>query len=282
MTVTVELTDGLSLSMTSSGARDGSRPPSAYPTARLQRGLLLSDRGHDLSEEGVGFAVPVLKLGTRTVFPGGADVRMRRAARFVEIAAVYRLDLVERLADRDGRPVGPAVMYAAKDALAALHRRLPGARGFLTSASGAVRRRFGWVTTYVPVTAVASVAVITRVDPVAGLLTVTADLGGLRPRITEVALMNEQGAGAFDRYEEDGGVALEGRAIGAWDPVGAGGGRFVSRLRGVAFALPRPADGDARRGRELVGARLSWAGFAVIASPPRGQLSYELCVYRTR
>ena len=47
----------------------GSAEP-GFPTSRLRTGLALWDGGSDLSEEGVGFGVPVLTMGTRAVFPG--------------------------------------------------------------------------------------------------------------------------------------------------------------------------------------------------------------------
>ena len=49
-----------------------------YPTARLQKGMLLLDAGESLAEEGVGFGVPVLKRGARTVFPGRRELTCRR------------------------------------------------------------------------------------------------------------------------------------------------------------------------------------------------------------
>ena len=51
----------------------------------------------------------------------------------------------------DGAPgalVQSRALYAAKDALAALHRRAPALRRPLGATSAAVRRAFGWVTTY--------------------------------------------------------------------------------------------------------------------------------------
>ncbi len=127
---------------------DGRTRP--YPTARLQKGLLLYDGARGLAEEGVGFGVPVLKRGVRAVFAGGVDAEAHDDGRLCTIRALYRMDLVERLAGAGGEVVAPRLLYAAKDALAALHRHAPAARGLLTAASSALRRRFGWETVYVP------------------------------------------------------------------------------------------------------------------------------------
>jgi hypothetical protein len=289
----VELADGLRLALTALGgdgaggggagaARSPERGAGAahgYPTGRLQRGLLLADGPRDLAEEGVGFGVPVLKLGTHAVFPGGADVTARRSGDVCEVEILYRLDLVERLAAADGSPVTPAALYAAKDALAALHRRQPAAPGQLSATSSGLRPRFGWVTTNAPV---ASLPVRIRVDAGTGRLDVSVGLDRLPPAVTEVAVMNEQGARAFDRYEEPGGPVLHGRGIGTWDLVGRPGARFVSRAAGVAFALDGADGATVRRGRELIGARLAWAGFGLSVTPPRGALSYTLSVGRVR
>lgn len=277
MRTVVELRDGLSLVPAPPA---GAGASGVYPTRWLQRGLLLFDGDVDLAEEGVGFGVPVLKRGLQTVFPGGAAVDVHEEGPVSVVRSVYRLDLVERLAGADGRPAGFRSLYAAKDVLAALHRRLPPARGVLTGVSNALRRGCGWETTYVPVGTVATIPVTTAVDRRAGTLRVTVDLGGLPASVTEAAVMNELGARAFDRYQDAGGRTLEGAAIGTWDEVGAAGGTFVSRAHGVAFSLAQVEGATLRRGRELIGDRLSWAGFGLTVSAGRASLSYELRVAR--
>ena len=275
MTVVADLGDGLRLRM--APAADGRGP---YATGGLQRGLLLCDGDADLAEEGVGFGVPVLKAGAHTVFPGRAHVSVCRDGPVLEIEVLYRLELVERLALPDGRPLTCPALYAAKDLLAALHRRLPPARAGLTATSSGLRRRFGWTTVYVAVAPVAEVPVVARVEEGSGRLELAARLDGLPRTVTEAALMCEVGARAFGRYEEPGGPALEGDAVGTWDRVGRPGARFVSRERGVAVTLAAAEGGSARRGRELVGARLAWAGFGLVAAPPRRPLSCTLTVRR--
>jgi hypothetical protein len=296
--VVVTLADGLSLVLP---AADGSAPSSdaagagaiarggsarsggpahAYPTARLQKGLLLFDGTRGLAEEGVGFGVPVLKRGVRAVFAGGAAVDVRDEGRLCTVRVVYRIDLVERLAVSGGGTVAPRSLYAVKDALAAMHRRVPAARGLLTTASTALRRRFGWETVYVPSGPAAEVPVTFVVDRDRGTVHVHADFSGLPPEVTEVAVMNEQGARAFDRYEDAAGLVLCGGAIGSWDEVAAPGARFVSPSARVAFSAEHVEGATLRRGRELVGVRLAWAGFALTAPAGRRGLSYELRVGR--
>jgi len=276
-----------------------------YPTARLQKGLLLVDAGQSLAEEGVGFGVPVLKRGMRTVFPGRRDVAYRRDGSTWKVTATYEMDLIERLTKvrgrsgprtpgPDERPVRSRALYAAKDALAALHRRFPGLRDPLAATSAAVRHAFGWVTTYEPTESCGAIAVTHVVRPgdegadggggdvVETRVSVTVDLSGLTGAgITEVVVMNEQGARCFERYEDSDGAVLRGAGIGTWDEVGAARASLVSAGHRVAFSLGQAPGARLFRGRELVGARLAWVGFGYSLLPTRGSFGYELTIERT-
>ena len=99
--VTVPLRGDLALRIADGGAGDG-----PYPTRRLQKGLLLLCAGRELAEEGVGFGVPVLKRGVQTIFPGGVELAWRQDGADWEVAAAFRMDLVERLSGPDGARVG--------------------------------------------------------------------------------------------------------------------------------------------------------------------------------
>ena len=50
-----------------------------FPSSRIQKGLILCWKDLDLSEEGVGFGMPVLKLGTESIFPGSWKVSAERS-----------------------------------------------------------------------------------------------------------------------------------------------------------------------------------------------------------
>jgi len=273
--VTVPLRDDLALTIADAPEGNG------YPTSRLQRGLSLLDAGADLAGEGVGFGVPVLKRGPQTVFPGAVRLAERAADGERVVVAEYRLDLVERLAGRDGRGPSSARFYALRDAAAALHRQVPVLRGPLTAVSNGVRRQHGWQTTFEQTATVATLAVTYRIDGGAGRLRVTLDTSGLPSEgVTEVVVMNELGAGPFDQYLDSDGARLHGRRIGTWDVVCASGACFASTTTGVAFRLTQVPGATLYRGREVVGARLSWAGFGYSLRPGHGRFTYDVHLLR--
>jgi hypothetical protein len=285
--------DGLSLVLAGtalgpSGAGGAARAPgqpaasagAPYPTARLCRGLLLLDGGVDLSEEGVGFAVPVVKRGRETVFAGALEVAELRFGPHPRLVAAYTLDLVERLSGADGGLVDRRGLYGAKDALAALHRRAPARRRPLTTAASVLRAGLGWTTVYERAASAGRIVVACEVDPARGVLAVDVDLAGLESHVGEVVVMNEQGARCFDRYVEDGGAPRDASGLATWDTVRVRRAGFVSAARRVAFWAVRADGARLYRGRELVGSRLAWAGFGYSVPPALGHLRYEVAVER--
>jgi hypothetical protein len=298
----------------SAGAHDGH-----YPAARLQRGLLLVCPGRDLAEEGVGFGVPILKRGAQTVFPGAMELRQggapggegttgaegapgseaasgRNGADW-QATAIFEMNLVERLAARgstgpgpeagpgDGRSGAPGggprsrSFYAVRDALAALHRRVPPLRGLLTATSNAVRRGFGLVTTFEETTTVATLGVTYEVRGDGGLVHITVDLTGLpADGLSEVVVMNELGARCFDQYRDSDGTRLRSAEIGTWTRVTAGKASLLCGAAGVEFSLGQEPGARLYRGWELVGSRLAWAGFGYAVQRAGESFGYDVSI----
>ena len=275
MELSIPLFDGLSLKVADQAAAAGS-----YPTRRLQRGLLLCDGRQALAEEGVGFGVPILKRGVQTIFPGEMELAWRRTGPLWEVNAVFAMNLVERLAKPGGASLQSGVLYAAKDSLAALHRRVPPLRGPLTAASISLRRMFGWVTTYEQAEVCAKLKVTYTVDGETGRIDIIADMSGLPEDVTEVVMMNELGGRHFDRYTDADGIELHGDEIGTWDEVTAARARFESEAHRVAFSLGQVEGARLSRGRELIGARLAWSGFGYSLPPTVGAFAYEVRIER--
>ena len=280
MNLSIPLPEGLELRIADDAAGGDEAGGGGYPTRRLQKGLLLAADGQLLTEEGVGFGVPILKRGAQTIFPGAMELTWHRQGRLWEVAATYDLCLVERLVGVGGSNVRPRLLYAAKDALAALHRRTPRLRGPLTAASSALRGTFGWVTTFEETGSHVPIEVTYTVDDDSGRVDVGLSLTRLPDGVTEVVVMNEQGGRSFDLYVDSSGTALLGPEIGTWDEVTAARAAFVNTASGAMFSAGQARGATLRRGRELVGSRLAWAGFGYSVPPTVRRFGYDVRVER--
>ena len=266
------------LSLRIADAHEGQR---GYPTARLQKGFRLVDHGHDLAEEAVGFGLPVLRQGLKTLFPGSVVLSRTASGGAWEVDARFTLNLEERLARSSSGNIRWQWLYLLKNMSAELIRRFPAVRALLTACSSFLRGLFGWVTTYEDAGVALIVRVKTAFDPQSGLLHVNVEPTDLvHTDITEVVLMNEQGAHAFDTYQDASGRILNGKEIGCWDEVSSSEAMFVSSLRRIAFRVFAASGARLYRGRELVGNRLAWSGFGYAFPPGAGKFSYTLRIER--
>src|SRR4030042_5824864 len=114
------LSNGITLQIAS--AVDGN---SAYPTGRLQKGLVLVCDGQDLSEEAVGFGVPILKRGLQTIFPGEVELYPEKSSLPRKVSARYKLNLEEKIAKTGSGTINNRLVYASKNSMAAVIRQLP-------------------------------------------------------------------------------------------------------------------------------------------------------------
>ena len=248
-----------------------------YPTARLQKGLVMHYRGLDLAEEAVGFGLPVLKQGLQAIFPGNVKLELIQRDSSWVLTAMYTMNLVEKIARPGSASLKSKYLYAAKNTLADFIRRFPLARAPLTGLSNGLRSLFGWETTFEDAGSSGQVRMVYTVHEPVGILLVEADTGSLsNDAITEVTVMNEQGAHFFNQYHDSSGTCLSGEKIGCWDQVTAEEAGFVSYAHGVAFSLRQVAGARLFRGRELIGSRLAWAGFGYSFSPSARGLSYRV------
>jgi hypothetical protein len=275
MDIDVPLLHGLSLKI-----GEGPDDRKTYPTGRLLKGFLLLDQGQELAEEAVGFGEPVLKRGLQTIFPGAVSLAWLRRGSIWEITALFKLNLIEKISRGRNENVENRLLYAVKNLLAAVIRCLPVSRGLLTTISSRLRQMFNWETTYADVGFSTEVKVLYTIEAEAGKVTVEIDTRGLPSDITEVVVMNEQGAHYFDRYWDTSGVSLQKEEIGCWDEVNAEEASFESSARQVAFRLGQVKAARLFRGRELVDTRLAWAGFGYSFPPSIKGLRYEMRIER--
>jgi hypothetical protein len=285
--IVFELGDGLALAVADPPITEAVPNPGAprpFPTSGLQKGLLLLDGGQELSAEGVGFGVPVLKRGATAVFAGTAEMDDHQATPR-SVTLTYTMDRVERLGGRRGRLFLHRPLDGLREAFALLYRRVPVLRRPLLAASNGIRRLLCVRTRFEQITPLAVVAVTYVTGECPGDIVVSADLRHLPGAVTEVVIMNELGADPFARYVDSDGAEARGAAIGAWNPVGASRASFVAPTSGATFTLASAPDSrvpDARlyRGREVARGRLAWAGFGYTLRPGPPSFSYTLHVGR--
>jgi hypothetical protein len=268
--------NGIGLQIAAGANRD-----SHYPTGRIQKGLVLFCDSQDLSEEAVGFGVPILKRGLQTVFPGEVELQIDASSPLRRITARYKLNLEEKIARPGSGSVNNRLMYATKNMLAGMIRGLPALRKLLTNMSNLLRSIFGWQTTYEPAGYTTYVTLTYTIEPDAGsILIELMSVDSIPDGITEIILMNEQGAHHFDLYQDANGNLKRGDQIGCWDEVTANGAAFMSTNHHVSFSLPQVNGARLFLGRELIGSRLAWSGFGYTFPPNLDHFQYEITVKR--
>jgi hypothetical protein len=274
MRIDLQLFSGMTLKIDSDPATDLS-----YPTARIQKGLILLYEGEELCEEAVGFGMPILMRGLQTIFPGEVNLTPLDGGSARRIRATYTMNLEEKIAKAGTGAIDNQLFYAVKNRLAAFIRRLPWLRGVLTHSSNILRSTLAWETTYEPANFVTQLSLNYCVHPGTGKIEVELEGDDSeRLGITEIIMMNEQGARTFDHYQDSDGVSLVGKEIGCWDQVRAAEAAFIDHKHQISFSLPQVNGGTLYRGRELIGKRLAWSGFGYSFPPSQNRIRYVITV----
>jgi hypothetical protein len=258
---------------------EGAAEKKDYATSSLQKGLLILHNGDNLAMEAVGFGLPVVKRGLKTIFPGSVKLALSQNGPVWRITASYLLNLEEKISRAGSKKVRNNLIYSVKNALAALIREFPPARRLLTAVSSGLRRIFRLETIYEEAGYSANIEMTYIIDAPKGRLRVEMDASKLSDdEITEVIVMNEQGARHFDEYRDSSGLLLRGDGIGCWNEVKAERASFVSADCRLQYTLNRIEGATLFRGRELIGSRLAWSGFGYSFLPAIKKASYNLLI----
>lgn len=247
-----------------------------YPTRRLQRGLLLVCN-EDLSEEGTGFGVPVLKLEREAIFPGNARITTMKHDDATVVGIDYDLNLVGRITVK-GKRIESKTFYRIKDCSSSLHRRRSELRKLLTLASNNLRHVLGIETFFEEVASYGAVHVLYTIE--GEEIRIDVDASGLK-KYTELMLMNEQGANYFNKYHDSNGVMLGGNKIGTWDEIFADEASFLDSIHGIQFTLRKIRGARMYRGREFVDGRLAWSGIAYSLPKNMVNFTYNIRIEKT-
>jgi hypothetical protein len=274
MKLDIPLSSGIELQFAS-----GVDQTNRFPSAIIQKGIVLLYEGQDLSEEAVGFGVPILMRGMQTIFPSDVDLYLHGGCEQTRVSARFRLNLEEKISRNGDDSIENKLLYMGKNSFAAIIRHIPILRKFLTSTSNLLRSRLGWHTTYEQSDFSTYVVITYTVDNTDG--TINVELAGgdfLSSSITEVILMNEQGAHHFNQYRDSNGTCQDEDEIGCWDPVVAEQASFIDQAHKVSFSLHQVQGARLYRGRELIEPRLAWSGFGYTFPPNLKTINYTLAV----
>src|SRR3990172_5880669 len=182
-----------------------------FATSRLPKGFVLVSRNLELAEEAVGFGFPVVKRGIQALFPGCVELTCERHGSIWSVTTHYLLNRVEKIQNRGNGSVGNPLFYAVKNTVAAVIRQASPLRDILTFISSGLRNAFNWQTTYENTGFSVNIKMVHIIDEITGKIKVEIDSTTLPGSITEVVIMNEQGARTFDYYQDSSGVALQGK-----------------------------------------------------------------------
>jgi len=252
-----------------------------YPACRIQKGLVLVHENKDLSEEGIGFAVPVLKFGHETIFPGNACVTTDKDSDKSVVRIDYDMNLVERMMVKSSTRIDSEAFYRIKECFSWLHRKYPQLRGILVRSSNSLRRTCDIETRFEKIVCAGIVSVVNTVNTKKGTIHVGVDISNVKKEgCTEVNIMNEQGANHFDRYCDSNGLFLKGNAIGTWDEIFADEASFIDSCDNIVFTLKQVKGARVIRGRELVEGRLAWSGLAYGLPQDINNFVYEIRIGR--
>jgi hypothetical protein len=277
MGIEIPLPKGLSLRI-----NDNPGQGNDYSTGRLQKGFLLLDYGQILAEEAVGFGVPVLKRGLQTIFPGSLSMTWVQNESNWEIPVIYNLNLEEKIYRSKQNEIQNRLFYVIKNSFASLIRTQSISRKLLTATSSKLREIFDWETRYTEANFATQIKMTYLVESKNGKLSVNLDTSHLPSGVTEIIIMNEQGAHYFDQYLDTAGTFLHGEDIGCWDRVIAAEAFFRSTSHNIVFKLTQVKDCQLYRGRELIDPRLAWAGFGYSIPPSKKKFEYDIWIERTK
>jgi hypothetical protein len=244
----------------------------SFPASRIQKGLVLGLGNRDLSEEGVGFGLPVIKVGLQTVFPGSWEISTKEDNGHYLIEAVFEMNLQARMA-RKGKIIENGLFGLAWGTFSKIHREYPQLRRWISVISRSLKKKLEMREVFSEMHNLGFV----RASYLICNSSIVVELKF--PEIdgcTELIVLNEQGANWFDTYRDSDGLVLKGDGIGSWDHVEAKDASFLDLSDGLLFTLKKVNRARMFRGRELVTGCLAWSGLAYVIPPEIEKFTYTI------
>jgi hypothetical protein len=253
--------------------------PSCGKTASVQKGLLpvLAGSHSDLCEEGVGFGVPILQYKRDFFFSGASLVSEEGTMESRTAWKKYTMDLIDRRQGRQSKRIS-MFSWAPQRMYNRIYKSFNGRRVLRL-----IESRLEWLrpnydpSTFFRVRNRGTVFVSFTVDFEADVIEVAMDFSRIeRSGLQHIYVSNELGGNLFESYTDSSGITLQGDAIGAWDRITASWAALYAPRRNVGFRVEVPESVQAFRGREIIGADISWSGIIFMVPPSTKNLLYKI------
>lgn len=215
----------------------------------------------DISEEGLGFGVPIAQYRRDFFFPGTSEVSCEGLVPEGESWKSFDLNLIER---HQG-PVNDKIRMFSwvyqrvfnryyKSFLGQRMARIFKPRDSKTLVGSRIREP-----TFLRVPSKGKV--ITRYQIVSHRIDLRMRVSDLSSEgLQQVYIANELGGTIFDRFYDDAGTRLIGETIGGWRRIHAERAAFVAPSLDLAFVVEIPNNVDCYVGREVIAPDIHWSG----------------------
>jgi hypothetical protein len=259
-----------------------------FPTHGLQRGPLLGLSDGDLSGEGMGFAVSVLRVDGRTIFPGSAVVSLYAPSEEdsspVVVQVVYSLDRLQTVHLGGGKAVENRRFRLIREWAATVRRRFRRWRAVL-ECGGGLFKKFGRADCdWAECEPMGTVTVRLAVHRPDARMDIDVDYSALRPESGVLSCLNELDGRLFDCYEDSSGMTLKADQIGPWELTHADEMSLSSPQTSLRYRLRQVEGANLFVGREVRRPDLAWSGLdyeVPLFREGPGRLQYSVWVERS-
>jgi len=241
-------------------------------TSCLQKGVTLIHRDIELSGEGTGFGVPVLRYLGTDYFSSSSTMQTSRSGDSTIAAKKFVLDVVLERSFRGAKPENKMTQNLVRhlEQLYQMHGNWTWLK-----LKKSLLKALGVQTSFVRVRPVGTVPIVYRLER--SRIKVKADFSSLRRNgLERIFLLNEQASSHFRKYHDSDGTVLFDEKIGPWENVHADWASFSTSTDDVGFRLWNVKDAVMRRGREFLRDTFDWTGLDYEISPEKTSFEYDI------
>jgi len=245
-----------------------------YKTTSLQKGLILTYKGHAIVGEGMGFGAPVVKYTDNMYF--SKDAKILPTEKMAAIKKEFHINSVEQV--KIGKHIisEDSFLSLILRILAYLYRLSAVFRKPIIKIDQFIRKRINVESEFTTAESRGSISIIYEVYP--NKIHVHCDLTKLnKTGCQRIFILNEQGSMFFRKYEDSNGVLLIDNEIGAWKKVKAKRACLSDLNSSFRFCLLNIDNTNMWLGRETH-EDLAWAGFIYEISPNLDFFDYDIFI----